>query len=269
LRQIAGQAKRTEAERVGNNSITRLGDGRGIGFRTPREPGNPKPERSPVMNKSNRAFTLIELLVVICIIAVLAGLLTPALQTAMQNGKMTNAMNNARQIGLALRMFANDNDGNYPQTTNSYGENINTSNDAFRSLVPTYIDNEKIFALAGSKAGPSADNNIEDAAHILAPGENYWAFVSGLNSSANSNWPLVVDSDNGSGYYVKEPNTMGGMWGGTKAIVINTDGSSHITPLKGTGDQRYIPRFDDPTKNALTVTDYMGTGVQLLEPATK
>ena len=50
------------------------------------------------------------------------------------------------------------------------------------------------------------------------------------------------------------------MWGGTKAIVINTDGSGHVTPLRGTGDERFIPRFDDPTKNALTVSDYMGTG---------
>jgi prepilin-type N-terminal cleavage/methylation domain-containing protein len=221
------------------------------------------------MNKSKKAFTLLELLVVIGIIAILAGLLTPALKTAMQNGKMTSAMNNARQIGMALRMFANDNDGNYPQNTNSYGENINTSNDAFRSLIPTYLDTEKVFALAGSKAAPSADNKMQDAAHILQPGENYWSFISGLNASADSNWPLIVDSDNGSGYYVTEPNTMGGMWGGTKAIVINTDGSSHIIPLMGTGDQRYIPRFDDSTKNALTVTDYMGTGVQLLEPALK
>jgi prepilin-type N-terminal cleavage/methylation domain-containing protein len=221
------------------------------------------------MNKSNKAFTLFELLVVIGIIAILAALLSPALKTAMQNGKMTNAMSNARQIGLALRMFANDNDGNYPMTTNSYGENINTSNDAFRSLLPTYIDNEKVFALPGSKAGPSADNNIQDAAHILQPGENYWSFVSGLNSSANSNWPLIVDNDNGSGYFVTEPNTLGGMWGGTKAVVINTDGSGHIAPHQGTGDQRYIPEFDDSTKNALTVSDYMGTGVQLLEPAMK
>jgi prepilin-type N-terminal cleavage/methylation domain-containing protein len=221
------------------------------------------------MNKSKKAFTLLELLVVIGIIAILAALLSPALKTAMQNGKMTQAMSNARQIGLALRMYANDNDGNYPLNTNTYGENIVSSNDAFRSLIPTYVDTEKIFPMAGSKIAPSADNQMQDAAHILQPGENYWSFVSGLSSSANSNWPLVVDSDNGSGYYVTEPNTLGGMWGGTKAVVINTDGSGHIVPLLGTGDQRYIPEFDDNTKNALTVSNYMGTGVQLLEPAQK
>jgi hypothetical protein len=176
-------------------------------------------------------------------------------------------MSNARQIGVALRLYSNDNDGLYPIKTNSFGENITTSNDAFRSLIPTYLDNEKVFAVAGSKAGPSADNNVQDAAHILEPGENYWAFVSGLNSTSNSNWPLIVDNTNGSGYYVTETNTYGGMWGGTKAIVVNTDGSSHIVPLQGTGDERFIPRFDDKTKNALAVTDYMGDDIQLLEPA--
>jgi prepilin-type N-terminal cleavage/methylation domain-containing protein len=220
------------------------------------------------MNQSKKsAFSLLELLVVIGIIGTLAALLTPALKTAMLNSKMTGAMSNARQIGLALHMFANDNDGTYPATTNSYGQTINTSNDAFRSLIPTYLDNEKIFAVAGSKAGPSADNNISDASHILQAGENYWSYISGLSSSSNSNWPMVVDNDNGAGYFVTQPNTYGGMWGGTKGIVINTDGSAHIIPLQGTGDQRYIPRFDDSTQNALTISAYMGTGVQLLEAA--
>ena len=221
------------------------------------------------MNKSNlrRAFTLIELLVVMAIIGILAGFLVPAMQGAALTGKQTQAMSNARQIGLALRMFANDNDGNYPLTTNSYGENITTSNDAFRSLIPTYIDNEKVFAVAGSKAGPSADNVIDDVAQILQPGENYWAFIAGLSPTSNSNWPLIVDNTDGTGYYVTEENQLGGMWKGTKAVMINADMSAHIVPLQGTGDKRFIPRYNDKTKNALTVSDYMGDGVTLLEPA--
>jgi prepilin-type N-terminal cleavage/methylation domain-containing protein len=216
---------------------------------------------------STSAFTLIELLVVISIIVLLAALATPGYKTATMNAQMMNALSNARQVGIALHMQANDNGGLYSSGSNSYGQQIVTSNDAFRSLFPTYLDNEKVFTISRAKVGNHADNVIDPSTEILKAGENAYAYIEGLSTSSNSNWPLIVDEDDGSGHYTTVETNLGGTWAGTKAIVIRTDISASLVPLLGPSTQRYIPRFDDSSKNALSVSDYMGSGASLLEPA--
>lgn len=60
--------------------------------------------------KRRPGFTLIELLVVIAIIALLMGILMPALNKARDMGKRVSCMNNMRQVGIAYQMYVNEND---------------------------------------------------------------------------------------------------------------------------------------------------------------
>src|SRR5579871_2531261 len=66
------------------------------------------------MSHRKRAFTLIELLVVIAIIAILAAILFPVFAQAREKARATSCLSNMKQVSLALLMYVQDYDENFP-----------------------------------------------------------------------------------------------------------------------------------------------------------
>ena len=184
------------------------------------------------------AFTLIELLVVITIIGILAGIALPVFNTVQVKGSQTKSLAQAKQIGLALKLFAGDNDGSYPKQgvpDSMPAPSANDSNSLYGALFPTYTTSEQIFSnKLSSFQTRTADNALDPApqtyptSKTLATGENVYAYVAGLNDAGNPSSPLIADgfAQVANGKYAKTGK--GGVWSGQKAVIIRLDNSGTL-----------------------------------------
>ena len=97
---------------------------------------------SKLKTRKISGFTLIELLVVIAIIGILASILLPVLGKARESARRTQCASNLKHIGLAIRMYANDQEGAFPAGGSTGMESLGT-------LYNKYISERKIFRCPG------------------------------------------------------------------------------------------------------------------------
>jgi prepilin-type N-terminal cleavage/methylation domain-containing protein len=151
-------------------------------------------------------FTLVELLVVIVIIAALAGLAAPQIMKQRKKADQSEAVSNARQIGLALFEFETDY-GSFPDRTTAQAVQDNTgtslslagtsANDYFRQLLAAEIaTSEEIFYAKTAFSKKKPDNVFNTSSKALEAGEVGFGYImnqqNALNSSGNPSRPVAA-----------------------------------------------------------------------------
>lgn len=138
--------------------------------------------RRSVMDRRSRGFTLIELLVVIAIIAILAAILFPVFVNAKASANLSSCQSNIKQLGIAMQMYTESNDGRLP----SYSHYSGAQRILWYSMLNTYLKSDKIYRCPALAGRDTKGENIHDFgknARVYGYGVPYPHLFDGLRRS--------------------------------------------------------------------------------------